>query len=122
MSSKSSVQPVRPPSIPSEPEGGPDAAAAEWRGRGDKCHQSCAQQPGPVFPVGKADDVEEVAENDELICAPCGEEEQADVSSCLPSVYQPTRSEYLDHCVSHFRFVLGASTASVADASSRTAA
>ena len=23
---------------------------------------------------------------------------------CLPSVYQPTRSEYLDHCVTHYPF------------------
>ena len=104
MSSKSSVQSVRPPSIPSEQEGGPDAAVAERRGRGGECHQMVNQRSEPVFPVGKADDVEEVAKGDELTCTPCGEEEQADVPSCLPSVYQPTRSEYLDHCVSHFPF------------------
>ena len=32
------------------------------------------------------------------------EEEQADVPATLPNVYQPTRSEYLDHCVTHYPF------------------
>ena len=32
------------------------------------------------------------------------EEEQAEVPSSLPNVYQPTQSEYLDHCVTHFPY------------------
>ena len=32
------------------------------------------------------------------------EEEQAKVPPCLPPVYQPTRSEYLDHCITHYPF------------------
>ena len=32
------------------------------------------------------------------------EEEQAEVPATLPNVYQPTRSEYLDHCVTHYPF------------------
>ena len=30
------------------------------------------------------------------------EEEQAEVPACFPNVYQPTQSEYLDHCVTHY--------------------
>ena len=30
------------------------------------------------------------------------EEEQAEMPLCLPSVYQPSHSEYLDHCVTHY--------------------
>ena len=32
------------------------------------------------------------------------EEEQAQVPASLPNVYQPTRSEYPDHCVTHYPF------------------
>ena len=32
------------------------------------------------------------------------EEEQAEVPSSLPNVYQPTQSEYLDHCVTHYPY------------------
>ena len=32
------------------------------------------------------------------------EEEQAEMPLCLPSVYQPTRSESMDHCVTHYPF------------------
>ena len=53
--------------------------------------------------MGEIDGVGKPAE-DELICPPCEEEEQAEVPKCLPSVYQPTRSEYLDHCVTHYPF------------------
>ena len=54
----------------------------------------------PVFPVdgdGKGDE-------DDTLCAPCGDEEEAIVPACLPTVYQPTHSEYLDHCVTHYPF------------------
>ena len=62
--------------------------------------QSCR----PVLPVegieGEAADKDDF----EITCIPCGEEEQAEMPLCLPSVYQPTRSEYLDHCVTHYPF------------------
>ena len=32
------------------------------------------------------------------------EEEEADVPLCLPAQYQPSRSEFLDHCVTHYPF------------------
>ena len=35
------------------------------------------------------------------------EEEQAQVPGGLPNVYQLTRSEYLDHCVTHYLFGAG---------------
>ena len=56
---------------------------------------------------------EDVMNNEDLVCSPCNpedqidaidEEEQAVVPQSLPSVYQPTRSEYLDHCVTHYPF------------------
>ena len=43
----------------------------------------------------------EVPDVDEMIAV---EEEQAEMPLVLPSVYQPTRSEYLDHCVTHYPF------------------
>ena len=53
-----------------------------------------------MFPVGEADGVED----DELRCVPCGDEEQAEAPANLPTMYQPTHSEYLDHCVTHYPF------------------
>ena len=47
---------------------------------------------------------EEGKEEDKEIEAINEEEEQAEMPLCLPSVSQPTRSEYLDHCVSHYPF------------------
>ena len=32
------------------------------------------------------------------------EEEEADVPLCLPTQYPPSRSEFLDHCVTHYPF------------------
>ena len=32
------------------------------------------------------------------------EEEEADVPVCLLAQYQPSRSEFLDHCVTHYPF------------------
>ena len=56
----------------------------------------------PVHPVGKA--IDEV--KDDVLCSPCEDdgEEQALVPASLPTVYQPTHSEYLDHCVTHYPF------------------
>ena len=48
-----------------------------------------------VFPVDGKDD-------DELRAG--DEEESAEVPKSLPNPYQPTRSEYLDHCTTHFPF------------------
>ena len=65
----------------------------------------CAGHSNPVFPVAIEDAVDaNVAESpvDELR-ADC-EEEQAEMPLCLPSVYQPTLSEYTDHCVTHYPF------------------
>ena len=57
-----------------------------------------------VFPVGEIDGRGELADDD-LLCSPCeGEEEEAALPGCLPAVYQPTLSEYLDHCVTHYPF------------------
>ena len=70
------------------------------------------QGPSPVLPVREVGAGEEFAE-DEVICSPCegeeqidavDEEEQARVPQSLPSVYQPTRSEFLGHCVTHYPF------------------
>ena len=49
-----------------------------------------------VFPVEGDSNVEELeaaAEQEYFVCPPC-----------LPTPYQPTRSEYLDHCTTHFPF------------------
>ena len=58
----------------------------------------------PVFPVGEVDGEGKQIEDD-VLCAPCeGEEEEAIVPASLPTMYQPTHSEYLDHCVTHYPF------------------
>ena len=102
MSSKRSVQhSVRP--LSESMKGGGPGAAVDREGREEKCHQEGIQQPEPVLPVAEAGGVDGPVE-DELYCGPCDDEEQADVPSCLPSVYQPTRSEFLDHCVTHYPF------------------
>ena len=54
-----------------------------------------------VFPVGETT---EDLNDDDLLCSPCEDEEQAVVPANLPTVYQPTHSEYLDHCVTHYPF------------------
>ena len=36
--------------------------------------------------------------------SPCEDEEQAEAIPCLPDVYQPTPSEFADHCITHFPF------------------
>ena len=64
-----------------------------------------------VFPVGEIDGEGEGSKDDDLLCAPCGDEEEALVPAILPAVYQPTHSEYLDHCVTHYPSGLGASIA-----------
>ena len=49
-----------------------------------------------------APNVDEPPIVDEMIASE--EQEPAAMPLVLPSVYQPTRSEYLDHCVTHFPF------------------
>ena len=53
-----------------------------------------------VFPVGEADE----QDNGQQCDAAVEEEEQVVCPPCLPTPYQPTRSEYLEHCVTHFPF------------------
>ena len=68
-----------------------------------KCHGAIELERA-VFPVAEVDGAEELI-GDDLLCSPCeGEEEQASVPANLPSVYQPTHSEYLEHCVTHYPF------------------
>ena len=82
---------VRPPTNFPEVGGGSGAKVGE--GRRD-------ERSRPVFPVEAGIDEGPLDE----LCAPCEEEEQAEMPMCLPSVYQPTRSEYMDHCVTHYPF------------------
>ena len=57
-----------------------------------------------VFPVGEVDGGDEPGGED-LLCSPCeDEEEEAALPGCLPAVHQPTHSEYLDHCVTHYPY------------------
>ena len=53
-----------------------------------------------MFPVAAdeagAEDLKEMTAHDE--------EEEYKCTPCLPPVYQPTRSEYLDHCITHYPF------------------
>lgn len=58
-----------------------------------------------VFPVRESDEPGNVEEpvGDEHLEA-IDEEEDAVCGPCLPTPYQPTRSEYLDHCVTHYPF------------------
>ena len=102
------MNPVRPSYNSERVSDGPEVSVGgsrghecNRRGRDDKIRS--------VFPVREVDSA--VAGEcgfddlpDDMICAPCEEEEQAAVPTSLPSVYQPTRSEYLDHCVTHYPF------------------
>ena len=74
-----------------------------YGGQGERFRHVEVQQPRAMFPVGEAEGVGEINE-DELVCQPCDEEEQAANPGLLPSVYQPTRSEFLDHCITHYPF------------------
>ena len=96
-------QSIRPPE--NFPDGGPNVLVEKsgYVRCGDELRQDEIPEPRAVFPVG-IDGVGEIDE-DELICMPCDDgEEQAATPGLLPSVYQPTRSEFMDHCISHFPF------------------
>ena len=62
----------------------------------------------PVFPVQELDEGAIAAKDDvdfsDELCAPCEDEEQVEMPLCLPDVYQPTPSEYADHCITHYPF------------------
>ena len=58
--------------------------------------QTCVVHPVDVATGAEPVDVEEID-------APVEEEDTQELV-CLPSSYQPTRSDYLDHCVTHFPF------------------
>ena len=101
---------VRPPRDSSDDRGGRVQAGIEVEAiEGRSRVQSASLRP--MFPVGETagDDAD-----DDLLCRPCegegdeliadGEEEQAALPGVLPNVYQPTRSEYLDHCLTNFPF------------------
>ena len=98
---------VRPPVHSSDDRGGPSVEVGSMA-IGESSVRESVDSSRPVFPLEEtADEIDD----DELLCRPCegefiaeGEEEQAAAPDCLPSVYQPTRSEYLDHCVTHFPF------------------
>ena len=76
--------------------GGPDALVGDGRleGIGSRAYEAVGR---PVFPVQEADGA--AVDEGDLMCIPCDEEEQAEMPLVLPSVYQPTQSEYMDHCV-----------------------
>ena len=103
---KSDKYSVRPPQDSFEDCGGRVQAGDEAIGANSRVQALSSRL---VFPVGEAagDD-----DGDDLLCRPCegeeliadGEEEQVVLPGCLPYVYQPTRSEYLDHCITHFPF------------------
>ena len=94
---------VRPPTNSPEVGGGSDAKVD--KGRQEESYREMECSPcgvRPMFPVGATDADKIDGPLDELH-APC-EEEPAEMPLCLPSVYQPTRSEYMDHCVTHYPF------------------
>ena len=74
---------------------GPSTAAED--GKGIKVERAHESQLKAVHPV---EDGDERAEQLEAV----DEEEDATCPPCLPTPYQPTRSEYLDHCVTHYLF------------------
>ena len=62
--------------------------------------------PQAVFPVGEINGGSEIVgdADDDVLCTPCEDEEQAITPGVLPAVYQPTQSEYMDHCVTHYPY------------------
>ena len=73
------------------------AKAEEMEGvRKLACASIQGEKMKAVFPIDESSNVEELeaaAEEEDVVCPPC-----------LPTPYQPTRSEYLDHCVTHYPF------------------
>ena len=105
MRSAESISPLRTNNSRDEVGSGRGVSGVDCRGV-DVSRRLDLDSGQSVFPVqadGEAVDGDNVADDSEL-CAPCDEEEQAEMPLCLPSVYQPTRSEYMDHCVTHYPF------------------
>ena len=69
-----------------------DEEAVEVR----SCHEDTCARRGVYAVGGDSGEEREIEAVDE--------EEQAEVPSSLPNVYQPTQSEYFDHCVTHFPY------------------
>ena len=100
------------PSIKNLDVGGdPDAKVGREKHEEGICPEaSCTPcESRPVFPVaeviaeaGGASGSEEKPWDE--LHAVAEEDKQAEMPLCLPFVYQPTRSEYMDHCVTHFPF------------------
>ena len=112
---------VRPPTESSRLGGGP-CAEADMGEHASKRRQvatrvgrleldsQIAKGVMPVFPVQmeNGSTTRDIVANDDDVafdelCAPC-DEGDAEVPVCLPDVYQPTPSEYADHCVTHYPF------------------
>ena len=94
---------VRPPNNSFHEVGGGLGVSVDV-GRDDGiASRGCDAVVRPVFPMQETDGAADGAFED-MLCIPCEEEEQAEMPLCLPSVYQPTRSEYMDHCVTHYPF------------------
>ena len=87
---------------------GDGLGVSESGNRGHDCsRRGLGDAVRPVLPVREVDGAaaaDGVVDWSDELCAPYEEEEQAVMPKCLPSVYQPTRSEYLDHCVTHYPF------------------
>ncbi len=96
------MNPVRPSYNSERVSDGPEVSVGGSRGH--EYNRRGLGDGRPVFPVREVDSAVAEAGSgfdelpDDMICAPCDEEESAAVPTSLPSVYQPTRSEYLDHC------------------------
>ena len=94
---------VRPPPYRDCDRGGPGVGSDKMLSSVDD-RGAADERARAVFPVAEIDGGGDIA-GDDILCSPCGdEEEEAALPGCLPSVYQPTLSEYLDHCVTHYPF------------------
>ena len=107
---RSRVDSVRPPTRSLRSGGGLGAVV----GKGDCGIEKLEEKDDatrPVFPVREVDGdaiARDVSEDalfpDDMLCAPCEDEEQAEAIPCLPDVYQPTPSAFADHRITHFPF------------------
>ena len=95
---------VRPPINSFNEVGGGLGVSVDVGRENGIASRGCDAVVRPVFPMQEADGTANGAVEDDMLCIPCEEEEQAEMPLCLPSVYQPTRSEYMDHCVTHYPF------------------
>ena len=105
---------VRPPTRSLRSGGGLGVAAGNGECGVEKLEGDVAMRP--VFPVEDGaialDTVDDALLNDDVLHALRDDEEQAEVPPCLPDVYQPTPSEFADHCITHYPFEFGANIVS----------